>query len=129
MEICSEPMRSSQVEGVGDGALIKDMNRDRLQMIEYNKKIAETETKQTHREKSTVEGKIIGKEQEYEMLEENKIIGSMGQEETSRKGNEGGLKTNKRDGRGNEEEPKHKSQRKEMEVSSKRKGNKGNATQ
>ncbi|KAK9195728.1 hypothetical protein WN943_003853 [Citrus x changshan-huyou] len=40
-----------------------------------------------------------------------------------------GLKTNTRDGCGNEEELKHKNQRNEMEVSSKRKDNKGNATQ
>ena len=78
------------MEGVCEGALIKDINRDRLQMIDCSKKTAETEKKQTHREESTVEGKIIEKEQENEMLEENKIMGLMGREETSRKGNEGG---------------------------------------
>lgn len=90
MEICSEPMGSSQVEGVGEGALIKNINCDMLQMIDCSKKTTETETKQTHREESIMDGKIIGKERENEMLEENKIIGSMGREETSKKGNERG---------------------------------------
>lgn len=53
MGISSNPMRDSQVEEVGGGAL----NGERLKQIDCNKFAAKTEVKQLHREESTVEGK------------------------------------------------------------------------
>ncbi|KAK9183189.1 hypothetical protein WN944_026338 [Citrus x changshan-huyou] len=77
MGICSNPMRGSQVEEVGVGAL----NGERLQKIDCSKIAGETEMKQMHREESIVEGKMKGKKRENKLIAAQEIMGSIGRVE------------------------------------------------
>ncbi|KAK9206204.1 hypothetical protein WN943_016477 [Citrus x changshan-huyou] len=80
MGISSNPMRDSQVEEVGGGAL----NGERLKQIDCNKFAAKTEVKQLHREESTVEGKTKENKRENKLLVAQGIMDSMGREENTK---------------------------------------------
>ena len=80
MGTSSNPMRDSQVEEVGGGAL----NGERLKQIDCNKFAAKTEVKQLHREESTVEGKTKENKRENKLLVAQGIMDSMGREENTK---------------------------------------------